>query len=372
MLTFKARAQFAAGNLHGNIGLQVVRQKQQSSGARINTFVTPVQISPVTGGATYTDVLPSLNSYYELGGGHRIRFAASKTLARPRMDDLRANLTPGFNSQVCTGGQGCQPGQVVNPWSASGGNPALEPWRATAYDVSYEWYGGKATYLAVAGFYKKLNTYIYNQVLPFDFTGLPLPSTASSIPPGVVISPIGTIRQPANGKGGTIKGFEISGALEFNRITRLLNGFGVLGSLSRTTTNLNPTADPNSPSRIPGLSKWVYNLTGYYERGGFQARASYRYRSAFKGEVVQLFANRGQTEILADKQVDAQIGYTFPKTSSLADLGILLQVNNLTNSPYRTRLGIDGGGPTTASGAQFIETYEKYGQQWLLGFNYRF
>ena len=77
-------------------------------------------------------------------------------------------------------------------------------------------------------------------------------------------------------------------------------------------------------------------------------------------------------EILADKQVDAQLGYTFPKGSSLADLGVLLQVNNVTNSPYRTRLGLDSGGPTTANGAKFTETYEKYGRQFLLGFNYRF
>ena len=51
---------------------------------------------------------------------------------------------------------------------------------------------------------------------------------------------------------------------------------------------------------------------------------------------------------------------------------MLLQVYNLTDSPYRTRIGLDSGGPTTADGGTFIETYEKYGRQWLLGFNYKF
>ena len=259
-------------------------------------------------------------------------------MARPRMDDLRANLTPSFNSGICQGNTKCVPGYVANPFSAGGGNPQLKPWRATAFDLSYEWYGGKSTYFALAGFYKKLNSYIYNQTTAIDFSSFPIPTTASQIPAGVIISPMGTLDLPQNGKGGTIKGFEVSGALEFNRITRLLNGFGVLGSLSMTTSNLNPTSNPGAPTRIAGLSKWVYNLTGYYENGGFQFRTSYRYRSGFKGEVVQLFAKRGQTEILADKQVDAQLGYTFPKGSSLADLGVLLQVNNVTNSPYRTRL----------------------------------
>ena len=44
-----------------------------------------------------------------------------------------------------------------------------------------------------------------------------------------------------------------------------------------------------------------------------------------------MFATRGPSEILADKQVDAQLGYTFPETSRLLpNFGILLQVNNLT------------------------------------------
>lgn len=374
VLTFKLRAMFAIGDLHGNAGVQVVHQDQQSEGQRINTDISPIEITPVQDGSKYTDFLPSLNTYYDLGAGHRIRFAAAKVLARPRMDELRANLTPGFGNP-CLGSPPCVPGQEIHPWTASGGNPKLKPWRAKALDLAYEWYIGKGSYISVAGFYKKLDTYIYNQTLPYDFGGLPLPSSAAGIPPGVIISPIGSITQPANGNGGSIKGIELSGALELGRIARFLEGFGVISSLSKTKSNLNPT-DPTTGSptdvRIPGLSGTVFSLTGYFEREGFQARVGYRYRSPFKGEVVQLFATRGFTEILADKQVDAQIGYTFPETSRmLPNLGILLQVNNVTDSPYRTLIGVDGG-PTTTDGSRFIETYEKYGRQYLLGFNYRF
>ncbi|WP_198527023.1 hypothetical protein [Sphingomonas sp. Ant20] len=123
--------------------------------------------------------------------------------------------------------------------------------------------------------------------------------------------------------------------------------------------------------RIPGLSGRVYNLTAYYDKDGFQARISQRYRSGFKGEVVQLFATRGFTEILADKQVDAQIGYTL-QGGPLEGVGALFQVNNLTNSPYRTRIGLDGGGTETSDGGSLLETYEKYGRQFLFGINYRF
>ena len=51
---------------------------------------------------------------------------------------------------------------------------------------------------------------------------------------------------------------------------------------------------------------------------------------------------------------------------------MLLQVNNLTDSPYRTRLGVDGGGTRTTDGEPLPEIYQKYGRQFLLGFSYKF
>ncbi|MBA4807102.1 TonB-dependent receptor [Brevundimonas sp.] len=362
---------FEGGNWRGNVGMQAVVQDQQSTGVVINGTEPGAPIDPisVTKGADYLDILPSLNLIYDLGGGHRLRFAASRTMARPRMDEMRANVTPGFNSLVCSG-QPCPPGSTVNPWSASGGNPELEPWRANAFDLAYEWYVDSTTYLSIAGFYKDLETYIYVQNGTFDFSGIPLPSTASSIPSDVTISPIGQISLPANGDGGTVQGLEVSGALNFGTVWAPLDGLGMLGSISFTESDLNPAPD-GQEVRIAGLSGTVYNITGYYERGGFQARISKRFREAFKGEVVQLFATRGYTEILDDEQIDAQIGYTFEQ-GPLEGLGVLFQVNNLTNSPYRTRLGLDSGGTTTADGGSLPETYEEYGRQFLFGVNYRF
>ncbi|MBB5711786.1 TonB-dependent receptor [Sphingomonas xinjiangensis] len=374
VITWHAKADIDWGSLRGNIGVQVVNQSQKSQGVVINGLEPGQPIIPqrIRDGAEYTDVLPSLNLIYDLGSGHRLRFSASKTMARPRMDDMRANVSPGFNSLVCSG-QTCTPGTTVNPWSASGGNAKLKPWRANALDAAYEWYVNPTTYFSIAGFYKDIKSYIYQQSGTFDFSGIPLPTTASSIPPGVIISNIGQITLPANGKGGTVKGVEFSGAFNFGTLVRALDGLGLQGSLSLTESNLNPTSnpDPTQAVRIPGLSGTVYNLTAYYERAGFQARVSQRYRSGFKGEVVQLFATRGFTEILADKQVDAQVGYTF-QGGALEGLGILFQVNNLTNSPYRTRLGLDGGGTQTEDGGALLETYEEYGRQFLLGLNYRF
>lgn len=364
VITAYAKASFENGPWRGNVGVQAVYQDQESTGSIIQgSPITPLKI---TEGENYVDILPSLNLIYDLGGGHRIRFAAAYTMARPRMDEIRANITPSFGLPSGP----VAPGTVLHPWTGSGGNPNLEPWRATAFDLSYEWYIDATSYFSVALFRKELDTYIYQQSLPFDFSGVPTP-TGAVIPPGVTISPIGTMTLPANGNGGYLQGIEISGALDLGLINSSLEGFGVIGSYSNSESDLNPTSG-TSKVRIPGLSDEVYNLTGYYERAGFQARVSYRYRAPFKGEVVQLFATRGFTEIMEDEQVDMQIGYNFQEGSRLDGLGVLFQVNNLTDSPYRTRLGLDSGGVHTANGATLPETYEKYGRQIMLGLTYRF
>ena len=290
ILTFKAKANIDSGDLHGNVGIQVVRQKQESSGLRINTSVSPIQLVQVDQSDSYTDVLPSLNLYYDINNRNRIRFAAAKVMARPRMDDMRANLVPSFSGSVCINAQPpCSPGTVVHPWSALGGNPNLQPWRAKELDVAYEWYGGKATYFSVNAFQFWLDNYTYDQAIPVDFTGLtPPPGELAKIPPGVIVSPIGVLSAPGNGDGGWVRGIEVSGAIEFGKFAPFLDGFGAQGSISRSAYKLKPAAQKVIPV-LPGFSKWTYNITGYYEKNGFQARASYRYRDAFEGEVIALF-----------------------------------------------------------------------------------
>jgi iron complex outermembrane receptor protein len=287
------------------------------------------------------------------------------------MDDMRANLVPYFDGTVCQNTQPpalpCAPGVTVHPWSASGGNPQLQPWRAKEADIAYEWYGGKATYFSVNAFYFWLDNYIYDQAIAVDFTGLaPPPDLLAAVAgTGATISPIGALTAPADGAGGWVRGVELSGAFEFNRLARLFDGFGAEASISYSKYKLKPAAAAVIPV-LPGFSPWVWDLTGYYEKNGFQARASYRYRSSFQGEVIALFTNPGFPQILADRQLDAQIGYTFQPGSRLNGLGILLQVSNVLNSPYRTSY------TTGPNQTDTLETVEKYGRQWLLGASYHF
>ena len=45
----------------------------------------------------------------------------------------------------------------------------LDPWEAWAFDLSYERYFGDGEgYVSIAGFYKDLDTYIYDQTVLYD------------------------------------------------------------------------------------------------------------------------------------------------------------------------------------------------------------
>ena len=50
----------------------------------------------------------------------------------------------------------------------------LEPYRANAVDISFEKYFGEASYVALALFYKELDSYVYQrEIRNWDFTGYP-------------------------------------------------------------------------------------------------------------------------------------------------------------------------------------------------------
>ena len=336
-------------HLRGNLGVQFVHTRQWSTGFNNNG-------GTITGtlkrGTDYGDILPSLNLVGDFGHGWMVRFGAAKTLARPRIDDLRASASASVST-------------TTSQWSGDGGNPLLEPWRAKSVDLSVEKYFGRAGYVALALFYKDLDSYVYKQSIPYDFTGFYNPTNVTPI------SNIGTFSTPANGKGGYMRGVELSSSLDGGTFTTVLDGFGLLFNASYTETSIDP--DPLDDSRLrqglPGLSKLVGNLTAYYEGHGFSARVSQRYRSAFQGEITKEFAQRSYTEVLADRQTDLQLGYEFGKESKLAGWSVLFQVNNVLNSPYRTVQRSDFG-----AGGDFITTpleYNEYGRQYLLGVNFK-
>ena len=341
--------------VRGNIGVQL-QNTDQSSTANVYDHTQPAghEIRALDDGKTYTDVLPSMNLAFTLTEDQILRLALAKQVARPRVDQMRASLD--FGVDTATG----KPG-------ASGGNPRLDPWRANAFDLSWEKYFGTKAYVAAAFFYKELTSYIYTQTRDgHDFSQL----IAGYVPPpgSPPALPTGTFSAPFNGQGGSLKGIELSASLPLDMFTPVLEGFGVLASASFTDSSImikdpeSATSVGSGPINLPGLSKRVYNATAYYEHNGFEARLSQRRRSDFIGEIGNFDGARTLRYVVGEDITDAQVSYAFGKDSSLSGLSLLLQASNLTNAPYRTYAG------TKDRPLEDI----KWGRTYLLGATYKF
>lgn len=343
--------------LRGNVGVQFVHTNQSSRALQTNGDTLVGQIRD---GASYNNVLPSLNLVAKIGDRQYLRFGLAKTMARGRIDDEKVATSAGVSK--ITNGPGA--GQIL--WSGSGGNPHLKPYVAVGTDLSWEKYFGKASYVSVAVFQKNLLNYIYDQtVLDYDFSHY-----TNDTPTLVPTSNIGSFTTPKNGTGGKMDGLELAGSLEGGLLAPALEGFGVQANYSLTNSRI-PTSSisaiPGGPQTLPGLSHKVGNLTLFYERYGFSIRVAERYRSSFTGEAVALFDQLGYTKILANRQTDLQLGYAF-SDGRWKGLSILLQVNNLTNSPDATAQ--ISGLPNNVQVTRPLE-YDTWGRSVLLGFNYK-
>lgn len=347
-------------DLNGNVGVQVVNTDQSAEGFNNDTGQctgsTPASCKGISGGKQFTDVLPSLNLSLALASDQQLRFGLGKTMSRPKMGDMRANIdAPSVPVD-----------NVVKVLRASGGNPELEPFRAWALDLSWEKYFGNKGYVSVAGFYKDLDTYILTFGREYDFKNNITPSTV--LPPNG--STVGILVQPRNGSGGSIYGLEFAVNVPLSLIAKPLDGFGIAVNHSDTKSNITvpltglPNLDQRTPTSIriplPGLSRRVTNLRFYYEKHGLQVALAQRQRSDFLGEITDYKDDKEYTFIKGETVIDFQIGYEF-QSGPLKGLSMLFQANNVNNAKFQRYL----------DDPNVITSKDIYGRTYLFGLNYK-
>ncbi len=327
----------------GNAGVQIVSTDQSSAGYRSAATSSVTLNNPAgslnTAGTTYTDFLPSLNLRGDLGGGHVLRFGLGKQIARATLTDMRNSYGIGLNN-------------TTNQFVASSGNPNLKPFKATALDLSFEKYFARNQgSVSVAGFYKKLDTYITQTTVVTD---LRASAAQYGLTPGVGhVVGRDVYTAPVNGQGGSVSGVEVAASIPFGMFAPVLDGFGIQGSYSSTSSNielpyqigLNPTQAVNGSitMQLPGLSKVNTKLMVYFERWGFSAFVAQNKRSSYIGSVTNNTTGGYPSLAQIDPQtwVSAQIGYEF-QAGPLKGLGLRFEGNNTNKPVYR-----DFNGSTT-------------------------
>ena len=359
--------------VRGNLGAQWVHTNQSSKGyvanASSNVTLTNPALTLSEAGTSYNDFLPSLNLTGDFGNGNLLRFAASEQIARADMTAMRNSLAVALDSNGAN--------STFNTLVGSSGNPGLRPFKAKAVDLSYEKYFESKAYVSVAGFYKKLDTYItqFTNYCGYDFTqiaqslGLAIPTGASG---GCGGGALGTFTEQVNGSGGNLRGIELAASLPFGMLTSWLDGFGITGSYSSTlssvvvpnTIGLGPAQQVplNLTMPLPNLSHINEKVIFYFEKWGFSAFVADSKRSQYIGSVANTTVGGYPSLVYIQPQtwVSAQAGYEF-QSGWLKGAGVRLEGNNLNKPKYQTIQAFGGPVSTTQTGKNFdLRVYYKF------------
>ncbi|EEF22654.1 conserved hypothetical protein, partial [Ricinus communis] len=244
----------------GNVGVRIVHTKTDSYGMQ---SIGGADATPVQGGTSYTEILPSLNLIFNLDEAqeHQIRFSAARAMSRPPLDELRASRRLSLPN---TG----------QPQTGSAGNPDLLPMMANQVDLAYQWYFAKGGLLSAGGFYKQVQRYI-------------------------AITQSEAITRSVNGEGGNVRGLELVYQQAFNFLPAPFDGLGIASNYAYTLSSIREQVPVNNPYPIQGLMKNNGGVTLWYEKAGYEARLSATHHSAFvrnpSWDAGQLLVNGAET-----------------------------------------------------------------------------
>jgi iron complex outermembrane receptor protein len=354
-------AEWGPGMFLGNVGLQYLHVDQSSTG--FNSFTGPdlyVLATPIEDGDKYGEWLPSMNLTYDFGNGHLLRMAASKTVSRPRMDDMRPNQQVSFSFNIA---QIDSTDPRNSSWSGSAGNATLRPLEANQFDMAWDWYFAEDGLFSAAYFYKDLINWHRAGQFIADFSEFYIPGYHQVVDEnGVAHTPAtfeGLVSFREDGLTGDVHGWELQTIFPMRIIWDKLDGLGFIATATFIDGGLDDGTD------VPGLSDKNYSLTGYYEIGGFEARIGVTKRSEFTTETRGLSLALTPTIDQGGRLIDAQISYDFGLGGAqgwLSGLSIALQGQNLTNEDTIQ----------TNDDRREVTQYQKFGANYLLTAIYKF
>lgn len=323
-IQFDAKGELLGLEYALNAGIRYMKTEQSSYG-----LVGGVE---ATIERSYDDWLPAANIAFFPTENLIIRAAAAEVITRPTL----GSLTPGGNADGFN-------------FRVTSGNPFLDPFRATNYDVAVEWYFAPGALLSVAGFIKNVDSFTQTQAITeatFAQTGLPVsvlnPSSPAALNPALLTQPIWTLTTPVNSTGAKLKGVEVATQIPFSAFTDgFFSNFGILANATYIDSNADFIVQ--GPAVVPGgalvnttrraalanVSRWAYNGTFYYDDGTFSARIMGTYRSRWHegasgtGNILEGYGSQFN--------LDASIRYKFTEW-----LEVSLEGNNLTDT-YRYR-----------------------------------
>jgi len=299
---------FANGmTLRGNVGVRYAKTWQESQGYVGDGVLTVAK-------RNYDDWLPAVNLALDITPKLTARFAASKVMSRPEL----GYLTPGGSI-----------GTAQTPFTATVGNPYLNPYRATNFDAGLEWYFQHGSILAVDYFHKDLSSFVQQitTTTTYSAAGLPLSLLTPNQDPNTTTN----VTSYENTSGGTINGVEVQYQQPFTFLPGFLKHFGAILNYTHISSNISyvlttNASGPTLEAPLVDASPNAANATLYYEDSKLEARVSLAYRDDYIRQVPLRSGLADVTGAYGSTDIDASISYKLtPHVTLTAD------VINLTN-----------------------------------------
>lgn len=299
----------------GNIGLRAARTRTDVAGTLLGVAPTgSMDVKPVRYAGAHAVALPSANLAIALDENWRLRLAASRSITRPSLADLRSATVPASSlvSILYQRGQA----EIDNPspgtlFSGVGGNPALKPYLATNYDLSleheFEGFGG----VSLAVFHKTIDDFIVVSARPERLT------FATRAGPPVVATV--TMSRPRNAGKARVTGLEAA----FSR--RFAHGVGVW--TSATWVDAASRDDQGRRGQLNGVSRLSWSISPFVERGPLHAHLSWTWRSPFGSEADMQGGGVSSFVVASAGYLDAAGSYDLSSRVSL-----YVEASNLTDT----------------------------------------
>ncbi|MEO8737691.1 MAG: TonB-dependent receptor [Edaphobacter sp.] len=299
-----------------------------------------ITIAPVKGTSSYINLLPSVQVQYQINPDTNLRLSYGRGLSRPNFQDIVPSS---------------QTDQNTTPPSIVKGNPALVATTANDFDALVEHFFKGLGVVQGGFFYKALADPIYN--------------TSTTVHGGTYDGY--QVKQSVNGPSAYIAGLELAYQQRLSRLPGLLNGIGVDGNYSYTTSqvtfptafgrtdkaallrqapntyNLGMTYDKRRVSMRFGLSHNDANIYAYAYGGG-DAKTN-------KDPIIGLKGPGGDQYLYAHTQYDIQGSYRLVNHLRLVVSGL-----NLSNEVF----GFYVGSPVYPFQREYYKPSVLFGFRW--------
>ncbi|WP_339617517.1 TonB-dependent receptor [uncultured Gilvimarinus sp.] len=269
--SYYAKANFETGIMSGNFGVRAIDSDltvgQNQVGASQPYGAASVDAGDITTERSLDYLLPSLNLRFDLSEELVLRASYARTMAPLDLAQWGGGLSPTY--VLDSDPESETNGKFIVTGGNATGNPELDPWQATNYDLSLEYYLGAASSLSAGWFYIDVESFIENGTVQMELPDLD----------GVVRRSV-PVSTSIQGEGGVLKGVELAAKLAFDDFLDIpmLSGFGIDANYTYSPSESGNQSMDGVELPFQDNSEDVVNLVGWYENGALQARIAYNYR----------------------------------------------------------------------------------------------